>query len=138
MWLSFWSSSSVRVTGASAPRPRIRRSSSLRLPLCPMPRISSASVAICAPSALARGGLGHDPAGGLDRLDDVHVAGAAADVPRDRPADVVVTRRRVLLEQRLADEHHPRGAEPALQAVLLLERRLDRVESARGGQAPAR
>ena len=66
--------------------------------------------------------------GRSDRLDDVHVAGAAADVPRDRPAHVVVGRGRVLLDERDADEHHPRRAEPALQTVLLLERGLDRMQ----------
>src|SRR5216684_3180260 len=57
----------------------------------------------------------------LDRLDDVHIAGAAADVAADRPSDLLVRRIRVVLEQRGADEHHPGRAEPALQAVLLVE-----------------
>ena len=34
--------------------------------------------------------------GGADRLDDVHVAGAAAEVAGDRPADLVVGRVGVL------------------------------------------
>src|SRR5262245_45037793 len=56
-----------------------------------------------------------------DRLDDVHVPRAAAEISRDRPTDVVVARVPVLLEQRRGDEHHAGGAEPALQSVFLLE-----------------
>ena len=65
-----------------------------------------------------------------DGLDDVHVARAAADVAADRPPHVVVRRSGVLLDQRRADQHHPGGAEAALEAVLLLEGSLDRVQLA--------
>src|SRR4029077_7323766 len=65
----------------------------------------------------------------LDRLDDVHVAGAAADVAADRPADLVVRRVGIVLDQGGADEHHPRGAETALQAVLLVKADLHRREA---------
>src|SRR5437899_2197722 len=72
----------------------MKRSSSFRRTLCPMPRTSSASVAI--PSSSVRGGgrcghaLAHLLAGSLNRLHDVHVAGAATDVARDGPADHVL------------------------------------------------
>src|ERR1041385_8592044 len=66
--------------------------------------------------------------GVLDRLDDVDVAGAATEVPRDRLADVVLGRLGVLREERAAGHHHARRAEAALQAVLLPEALLDRVE----------
>src|SRR5215470_10994638 len=73
--------------------------------------------------------------GGLNGLHDVHVAGAAADVAGDRPPDLVVAGVRVAGQQRRADQHHPGGAEAALQAVVLLERRLDRVEAGGGLEA---
>src|ERR1041384_918855 len=63
--------------------------------------------------------------GMLDRLDDVHVARATADVAADGPPDLVLGGIRVALEQRVRDEHHARRAEPTLQAVLLVEARLD-------------
>ena len=66
-----------------------------------------------------------------DRLDDVLVAGAAAQVARQREADLVLGGVRVLGEQRLRGEHHPRRAEAALEAVLLREPLLDRVQLAR-------
>jgi hypothetical protein len=72
----------------------------------------------------------HLGACGLDGLDDVLVAGAAADVPADRPADLLVGRIGVLFDERRPDEHHARRAEPALEAVVLLEGRLDGVERA--------
>src|SRR6266536_1783420 len=131
-----------RMSSMKVPLPRIRRSSSLRLTLWPRPRISSASVAICLPpSARDGGGFGfdgvrsHGPARGLDGLHDVHVARAPANVAGDRPSDVVVRRLVVAFEQRRPDQHHPGGAEPALEAVLLLERRLDRMEASFPGQA---
>ena len=71
----------------------------------------------------------------LDRLHDVHVPGAPADVAADRGANLVVVGRWVLLDQAFADEHHAGRAEAALQAVVLLERRLHRVEPCRGEQA---
>src|SRR4249919_1638598 len=74
-------------------------------------------------------------AGGLDGLHDVHVPGAAADVPGDGPADLVLAGIGVAGQQGRADEHHPRGAEAALQTVVLLERRLDRVQA--GGRLQA-
>src|SRR5262245_66651490 len=68
-------------------------------------------------------GRGSHLGGGLlDRLDDVHVAGAAAQVAADAPPDLVLARVRVLTEQPGGLHDHPRGAEAALQAVLVPER----------------
>ena len=64
----------------------------------------------------------------LHGLHDVLVSGAAADVPRERPADLLLGGARVLGEQRHRGQHHPRRAEAALEPVLLVEPRLDRVE----------
>src|SRR6266704_431989 len=63
------------------PFPRMKRASSLRLTLWPMPPISIATA-----SGLPFRGLAHRSGGVVDRLHDVHVAGAAAEVPRDRLA----------------------------------------------------
>src|SRR5438552_9508210 len=141
------------------PPPWMKRSSSLRFTLWPTPPISavvgpgacSSVVVIVSPSlrSVARGARRASRAGSLpflrcplDRLDDVHVAGAAAEVAGELPADVVLARVGVAIEQRLAHEHHRRRAEPALQPVHLLEALLDRVELAvllealDGGDAP--
>src|SRR5207247_1241130 len=117
---------------------------SFRRTRCPTPRISSCAsgawvlMVASAPFRSGRGGgrrCGPRRRGGLDRLHDVHVAGAAADVAGDRPSDVVVRWIRIAFEQRGADEHHRRRAEPVLEAVLLLERGLDRIEPVRAGEA---
>src|SRR5687768_10420883 len=62
------------------------------------------------------------------RLDDVLVAGAAAQVARQRLADLALGRAGVLLEIRLDRQQEARRAEAALEAVALPERLLDRVE----------
>src|SRR3954469_20307617 len=66
----------------------------------------------------------------LDRVDDVHVPGAAAQVAADGLTDLHLARAAVPGEQRAAGDHHPGGAVPALQAVLLPEALLDGVELA--------
>ena len=65
-----------------------------------------------------------------DCSDDVGVTGAAADRARDRLPDLLLGRVGVRVEQRPRGHDHPRGAEAALQAVLLVESLLDRVEHA--------
>src|SRR5438128_12603199 len=121
----------------------MKRASSFRRTLWPIPRISAwaswASVAMLVGSLPASGCRrgrrgGSRLRGGLDRFDDVHVARAATDVPRDRPADVVVRRVGVALEQRGADEHHPGSAVAALEPVLLLERGLHGMQAVRARQ----
>ncbi len=59
--------------------------------------------------------------GVLNGLDDVLVAGAAADVAADAEADLVLGRLRVLLQQPVRADDHPGRAEAALQAVHLAE-----------------
>ena len=76
-------------------------------------------------------GLPQQLGGVPDRVDDEHVARAAADVALQREPDLLVGGRRVVLEQRLRGQHHPGRAEPALQAVLLPERLLHRVQRRR-------
>ena len=74
-------------------------------------------------------------AAGEHRLDDVVVAGAAAEVALEALAHLGLGRVRVLVEQRDRRHDHARRAEAALQAVVLLERLLHRVQLAVGGQA---
>src|SRR3954454_4821014 len=88
--------------------------------------------AFCADSSCGLPLLSRRP---LDGLDDVHVAGAAADLAGDRPADLLFRRVRVLREERARRQHHPGRAEPALEAVLLLEPLLERVQAAGGSEA---
>src|SRR5829696_3515689 len=67
-------------------------------------------------------------AGGvLDRLDDPQVA-------RERLAELLVARLRVLAQERLHRHEESRRAEPALERVGLVERALERVQLAVRGQ----
>src|SRR3982075_2181682 len=65
-----------------------------------------------------RDGLRRVVGGPADRLDDVGVARAAADLAGDRLADLGVGRVGVLVEQGARGEQHAGRAEPALQPVL--------------------
>src|SRR3989440_2617338 len=111
----------------------MKRLSSTGLRLAPSPPILISSSA-CDMSRLPglSAELGRRPQHGFD---DVLVAGAAAQVAGQRPADVLLGGVGVLLEQRLGRHHHARRAEPALQPVLLPEAFLQRVQLAGGGQA---
>src|SRR6266568_7466219 len=64
----------------------------------------------------------------LNGFDDVHVAGAAAQVAGDTPTNLRLGRVGIFREQRLGAEEHTWRAEPALQAVLLEEALLQRVQ----------
>src|ERR1700694_902586 len=66
----------------------------------------------------------------LHRLDDVDVAGAAAEVAGDRLANLELRRVPVLLEQRAGRHQHARRAVAALEAVLLPKALLHGVELA--------
>ena len=73
--------------------------------------------------------LGHCR-GRLDRLDDVHVAGTATDVPLDPFADLVVARIRVLPQQRSGAHQHPGRAVSALKRMVIRECLLQAVQLA--------
>src|SRR5204863_10097165 len=137
-----------------SPAPRMNRGSSLRLTEWPIPPTSgvvwraASVVMVVSPRStgrgrfgrdgLAFGGLGgHDRCGLagielagclLNRLDDVHVARAAAEIAADPRADLRLGRLGVLLQQPGGLHDHPRRAEPALEAVLVPERLLERME----------
>src|SRR5271170_2961700 len=71
----------------------------------------------------------------FNRADDVVVAGATADVAGQVVANFAFGRIRMLLEQ-LADAHdHSRRAEAALQCVMLLKGRLNRMQPIRRREA---
>jgi len=61
---------------------------------------------------------------GIDRLDDVVVAGAPAKVALETKPDLALGGVGIALEQLLRRHDHPRRAEPALEAVLVPERLL--------------
>src|SRR5512145_2573772 len=68
--------------------------------------------------------------GKLHRLDDLHVAGAAADVAPQGPADFVLRRARVAAEQAGRGHDEAGRAVAALGAELLVKAALDRGERA--------
>src|SRR5216683_661420 len=66
----------------------------------------------------------------LHTLDDGLVAGAAADVARKLFPKLGVAQLHILPEQREGGHHEPRRAEPALEAVAVAERLLERMQRA--------
>src|SRR5260221_13326415 len=64
----------------------------------------------------------------LNGFDDVHVARAAAQIARDTSPDFFLGRIGRRRKQRLRAQQHARRTEPALQAVLLEEALLQRVQ----------
>src|SRR6266852_3643035 len=107
------------------PRPVMKRGSSRRLIDLPNRR-SAATVAMASTSLLR----GHVLGGPLDRLHDVVVARAAAEVALELVADLRLRGLRVTLEHLVGRHDHPGRAEPALQPVFLPEPLLDRVQLA--------
>ena len=69
-----------------------------------------------------------------DGLDDVHVPRAAADVPLQRDAHVLLGRVRVPREQGGGAHQHPGRAVAALERVVLVERLLERRQLTVGGE----
>ena len=76
--------------------------------------------------------LAHCGSAGLDRLDDVVIAGAAAEIALEIFSDLLLARAGVGLHQVERRHHHPRRAETALQAVVFAEGVLHRVQGAVG------
>jgi len=66
--------------------------------------------------------------GGADRIEDLDVARAHAEVPGQAPADLLFGRIEGARQQRMGREHHAGGAVAALEAVLGDERLLNRME----------
>ena len=116
------------------PSPVISRRSSTRLA-----RLPSISMAItCLPGSRCsepRTPVRMTRRRGTDRGDDVLVAGAAAEVALDGVADLVIGGIRGPPQEVGSGHDHPRGAEPALEAVVLPERGLERMEPIGRGHA---
>src|SRR5712692_5632054 len=72
----------------------------------------------------------HDFTRGGDRIHDVLVSRASAEVPGNRGANLLFGRRVVELKEFEGGEDDTRRAEPALEPVVLLERFLDGMHSA--------
>src|SRR5664279_6383227 len=97
----------------------MKRLSSTRRRLAPIPPILISSRACVMVSVPVRGRLSLHLFGcPHDRLHDVLVSRAAAQVARERPPDLVFCWVWVLVEQGLGCQHHSRRTEPALQTVL--------------------
>src|SRR5205085_6035647 len=67
---------------------------------------------------------------GLDRIDDLGVAGAAAEVAFERGADGLAIGARLALEEGERRQQHARRAEPALHRAVAYERFLQRMQAA--------
>src|SRR5262245_41065309 len=125
-----------------SPLPWMKRGSSFRLTEWPMPPTSGVVlVAISVMSGLLPGG---DRGGGggahlarrlVDGLADVHVARAAAEVAADPLADLRLVGVGVLLQEPGRLHDHARRAEAALEAVLVPEGLLERMERGAVGHA---
>src|ERR1051326_2112437 len=90
----------------------------------PPPRVTSLTVVTIGP-----------PRGQPDRLDDLLVPGAAAQVARQRLLDLAVGGIRHPAQQVVAGHHKARRAEAALHGARIDERLLHPVQLARAGQA---
>src|SRR3712207_8179154 len=93
--------------------PVTRAGSSLRGTPLPMYR-SGASVTLFPPSGSWRGLTAHVRLCHLDCLDDVLVAGAAAQVAFEALPDLLLARVRLLFEEAYGGHDHPRRAVPTL------------------------
>src|SRR5262245_42085131 len=114
-------------------RPLILSMTSTRRTDVPMMLAGRASrIAGSVRSGVANGAL--QPVGQLDRVDDRHVAGAAAEVPVHGGPDLLVGRVGVLVQQRTGGHDVAGGAEPALETGLREEGLLDRVELLPAGE----
>src|SRR3972149_1294164 len=103
-----------------------------------MPCRTSSARGRCGLIGRGLGGSPHLACGLLDRLDDVDVAGAATEIAADPLADLRLGRVGVLGEERGGLHDHARRAEAALEAVLVPEALLERVERRSVGPALAR
>src|SRR5712691_1702503 len=108
----------------------MKRGSSRRLIDLPNSR-SAAAGAIGVPLLPGR----HVLSGPLDRLDDVVITRAPAEVALELVPDLLLARVRIALEHLVRRHDHARRAEAALEPVLLPEPLLDGVELAVLGEA---
>src|SRR3954454_18231924 len=107
----------------------MKRWSSLRTTRAPMP------FSAMAPLLRRLGRRGAAACGGHDGLDDVVVAGAAAEVALEVLAHLLLGRVRDALQHVDRGHDHAGGAEAALEPVVLAEGLLHRVQATTLGQA---
>src|SRR5262249_15068131 len=100
-------------------RPARSFGSSRRGTSLPIQRRCAMAMAI---SSASRRGCGHARRGQPDRVDDALVSGAAAQIGRDRLADLLLARRGMVPEQLVREHQHARRAEAALEPLRLAER----------------
>src|SRR5688500_12682251 len=96
-------------------------------PIAPRPPKPTRRVSPTVPLSHLAGGL-------LHRLDDPQISRAAAEVAGERLPQLVVARVWMLPQEGLHGHQEARRAEPALERMRLVERTLERVEGAVGGQ----
>src|SRR5437660_10521201 len=102
---------------------------------------SGSLVSIDNPHLLGCVGIGRAAAGRtrvairLDGVEDLGVAGAATEVPRQRTADLLAVGAGMPLQVPVRGQDHARRAEAALRARVLEEALLERVELVRGREA---
>src|SRR5438876_10883262 len=111
------------------------RGSSRRWIFAPTSWVTAMSAASGRDGGLLGLDAAHRPGRGLDGLDDVHVARTPAQVAFEPPPDLVLCRVRVLGEQVRRGHDEARCAVAALEAMLVPEGLLDRVQLAILGQA---
>src|SRR5204862_5712532 len=104
------------------------RGSSRRWILAPTSWVTAMSVPSRRDLGLPGRRAAHSPGGGLHCLEDVHVTRAPAQVACEAPADLILGRVGVLLEQVGRGQDEARHAVTALQSVLIPQGMLDRVE----------
>ena len=115
-------SSAKRVWPVTLARPSTRRRG------LPMTRVRRVIVAPPRPSR------GRSLGGRFDRFDDLQVAGAAAQVARQRLADPLARRMRLAIEQRLRGDQDARRAVAALRGAEVGEALLQRMQPAVRGE----
>src|SRR5215510_13967553 len=116
----------MRCAISSAERPEPRRKAFSRWPM------SSKRGGMCAPHppSLLRGGfLAFEALGSIERgIDDALITGTAAEIARDRDADLLLGRIGIVAQEFEQRRQHARRAEAALQAVVVAERFLERMK----------
>ena len=123
----------------TCPEPVMNRGSSLRRSGAPMAPVEPTAIGRAPQLAAGVVGAGSPsrigPAAAITASHDVVVAGATAVVALDGVAHLGLVRVRVACQQVGRAHDHARCAEAALQAVVVPERLLERMQPAFGGQA---
>src|SRR5262245_34741170 len=105
-----------------------RRGNRLPTTLRPRPFVAAGSSAMLSASPATR-------RNGGDGIDDFIVAGAATQVTGDGLPDLLLARRRIVVEQRFGRYDDAGRTEATLRAARLDQRRLDRVQLATARQS---